>query len=202
MLGLLPPHGALLELELAHRFRCSQSTVRESLLRLQEEGLVIRVPHRGTHVAECLMDDMIELLRLRRDIECRSIVRVVQRYGRLTHTALTNLVEKMFDAAKEDDEYALSRLDCQFHMRIYEDAGLPSVRPVLYRCLVHNHRYKILNAERNQPLFVIAERHIPILDALNSGDVAKAVDALAHHITTIVDFGPSVLDTQPAQDRE
>lgn len=197
MLGLLLPHDSLLELELAHRFTSSQSTVREALLVLQEEGLVIRVPHRGTHVAECRLEDMIELLRLRHDIEIRGIVRVVERYGRLTHNALTRLVEQMIVAAKDGDEYGLSQLDSQFHMRVYEDADLPSVQPVLHRCLVHNHRYKILNSEPDRSLTYTAERHIPILEALESGDVTKAVEALSHHIQTIVDFGPNILGSQP-----
>lgn len=200
MLGLLPPHEALLELELAHRFTCSQSTVREALLVLQEEGLVIRVPHRGTHVAECRREDMIELLHLRHDIETRGIIRVAERYGRLTHNALTNLTEQMIVAAKKDDEYMLSQLDSKFHMRLYQDAGLPSIQPILHRCLVHNHRYKILNSAQDRSLVFTAERHIPILDALESGDANKAVEALSNHIQTIVDFGPKILGSQSTTD--
>jgi DNA-binding GntR family transcriptional regulator len=202
VLGHLQPRQALLEMELAHRFSSSQSTVREALLLLQEEGLIIRVPHRGTHVADCLKEDMVELTRLRHDIECRGIERVLQRYGRITHGALTDLVDQMLDAAKKDDEYALSQFDCKFHLRIYEDAGLPSVQPVLHRCLVHNHRYKILNSARKQLLIVTAERHIPILDALDSGDVVKAVKALSHHIATIVDIGPNIIPRKSIVDIE
>ncbi|MGF1624897.1 MAG: GntR family transcriptional regulator, partial [Alphaproteobacteria bacterium] len=39
VLGTLPPGTPLLELELAERFGCSQGTIREALLLLQEEGL-------------------------------------------------------------------------------------------------------------------------------------------------------------------
>src|SRR5690606_7516707 len=53
MLGQLKPRAVVLELELAQRFGVSQGTVREALLRLQEVGLVHRLPHRGTTVADC-----------------------------------------------------------------------------------------------------------------------------------------------------
>ncbi|MGA7278607.1 MAG: GntR family transcriptional regulator [Desulfocapsaceae bacterium] len=196
VLGHLPPRQALLEMELAHRFASSQSTVREALLLLQEEGLIIRVPHRGTHVADCLKEDMIELTRLRHDIECRGIKSVIQQYGRITQRSLKEIVEQMIDAAKKDDEYTLSQFDRKFHMRIYEDAGLPSVQPILHRCIVHNHRYKILNSEPRHSLIDTAERHIPILNALDSGDTVKAVKALSHHISTIIDIGgPKILPT-------
>ncbi|MGR3660158.1 MAG: GntR family transcriptional regulator [Paracoccaceae bacterium] len=200
ILGLLVPNESLLELELAQHFRVSQSTIREALLVLQEEGLVIRIAHRGTHVAECQIEDMVELLHLRHDIETRGIVRGIERYDRLTHRALTDLVSQMIDAAKDDDEYALSQLDCQFHMRIYEEAGLPSVQPVLRRCLVHNHRYKIQKSERSRSLLFTAERHIPILEALDSGDLSKAVAALSQHINTIVDLGPNILNPSEITD--
>lgn len=195
ILGLLVPNEALLELDLAHQFGASQSTIREALLVLQEEGLVIRVPHRGTHVAECNADDMVELLSLRHDIETRGILRGIQNYGRIAQRALTDLVDQMIDAAKADDEYALSQLDCQFHIRIYDEANLPSVQPMLRRCLVHNHRYKIQKSDRSRSLLFAAERHIPILEALESGSADKAVAALSHHINTIVDFGPSIVQT-------
>jgi len=194
ILGLLIPNESLRELDLAQHFKSSQSTVREALLVLQDEGLVNRIPHRGTHVSECLAEDMVELLHLRHDIETRGILRGIERYDRLTHRALTDLVDQMVAAARSEDEYALSQLDCQFHMRIYEDAGLTGVQPVLRRCIVHNHRYKILKSERGRSLLFAAERHIPILEALESGDVNKAVAALSHHINTIVDFGPHLLD--------
>ncbi|MFK7862407.1 MAG: GntR family transcriptional regulator [Granulosicoccus sp.] len=198
VLGLLPPEETLLELELAKRFECSQSTVRESLLALHEEGLVVRFPNRGTVVAECLRDDMIELIRLRHDIECRGIDRVINRYDRLTHRALSALVSQMVEAAHAADEYQLSLLDQQFHLRLYREANLPSVNPILHRCLIHNHRFKILNSERSSPLIVTAERHWPIVEALDSGDRQTAIDALSRHITTIVDFGPSILTSPTA----
>jgi len=163
VLGLLAPREVLLELELAERFGCSQSTVREALLALQEEGLVVRMSHRGTQVAECLRDDMIELIRLRHDIETRGIVKVIVRYDRLMHRALSGIVDQMIAAARADDEYGLSVLDRRFHLRIYEEAGLHSIEPMLLRCLIPNHRYMILNTTRQSSLLVTAERPIPCL---------------------------------------
>lgn len=193
VLGLQLPKESLLELELATRFDCSQSPVREALLRLQEEGLVERVANRGTLVADCSRDDMIELIHLRHDIECRGIKRVLERYSRVVYRDLVKLVEQMEQAAIDEDEYRLSVLDQQFHLRIYTEANLPSIIPMLKRCLVHNHRYKIINTDRQASLMVTAQRHEPIIDALESGDARSAIDALSLHVTTIVDIGPSIL---------
>ncbi|MEZ5670233.1 MAG: GntR family transcriptional regulator [Alphaproteobacteria bacterium] len=194
VLGLLKPGTPLLELELAQRFGCSQGTVREALLLLQEEGLVQRAAHRGTHVCDCTADDAGELVRLRHDIECRGVVRVLERYDPALRAALAGLIDDMRAAARADDEYLLSQHDRSFHLALHEAAGLPTVQPILQRCLIHNHRYKILNADGPRALAETAERHVAILEALDSGDPDRAAAALSHHITTIFDLGPHLFD--------
>lgn len=194
VLGALAPGTALLELELAERFGCSQGTVREALLLLQEEGLVVRVQHRGTHVSESRRDDALELLHLRHDIECRAVPRVLAAYDRTLRALLLDRIDAMRAAARADDEFLLSLHDRAFHLAIHEAAALPSVQPILQRCLIHNHRYKILSTPRTTPggrdLIETAERHVAIVQALDSGDTVQAGAALSHHIATIVDFGP------------
>jgi DNA-binding GntR family transcriptional regulator len=193
MLGNLPPRAAMLELDLANRFECSQSTVREALMFLETDGLVDRLPHRGTLVADSRSEDAHELILIRRDIECRGVVRVMNRFGPMLRKELEADLDGMRKAAKEGDEYGLSLHDRNFHLNLYDAADMPTVRPILRRCLIHNHRYKILNSEPNRGLLETAERHVAILDALAAGDEREAVKALSHHITTIVDFGPSIV---------
>ena len=193
VLGVLPPRAVLLELELASRFSCSQGTIREALLALRDEGLVNRQGRRGTVVANCPRDDQIELIRLRHDIETRGVARIVDGYGKLLHDELTTLIDDMRQAARDNDEYRLSVIDRAFHLRLYDEAGLPLVRPILRRCLVHNHRFKILQSDQRRDLMETANRHLPLTEALRAGDSAAAVQALSHHITTIVDLGPSIL---------
>ncbi|TYC51314.1 GntR family transcriptional regulator [Rhodobacterales bacterium] len=193
LLGELPPGEGILELRLANRFDCSQSTIREALMFLQTDGLVERLPHRGTFVAGSRGEDARELILIRHDIECRGVAKVLSRYGALLRRELEEEVEAMRRAAKTEDEYLLSLHDRSFHLRLFDAADLPSVRPILRRCLIHAHRYKILNSEPNRGLLETAERHFAIMDALNSGNEDEAVKALSHHITTIVDLGPNIL---------
>ncbi|MDD7973055.1 GntR family transcriptional regulator [Roseinatronobacter alkalisoli] len=192
VLGVLPPEQALTELDLAQRFRCSQGTVREALMQLNEEGLVKRMPNRGTHVAPCHADDARALLSLRRAVECDHLDRVVARADDRLRADLGDLLNAMRNAARDGDEYLLSVYDRAFHARLFDAADLPLVAPILTRCLIHNHRFKILNSRPNRALEETAERHVPILAALDARDVAKLRNLLAHHIATIVDFGPDL----------
>ncbi|TPF76817.1 GntR family transcriptional regulator [Brucella gallinifaecis] len=199
ILGILRPNSTLLELDLADHFGCSQSTVREALLQLQEQGLVERTPHRGTNVADCRIEDARVLLKIRRDIECSSIDRILKRYDTRVRQALVAEIEHMLRAAKDNDEYMLSMHDRQFHLTLFNTAQLPSVVPILTRCLIHNHRFKIMNSQPNRALLETAERHFPILESLDKGDPKALYSVLSHHIATIVDFGADFLANRDDQ---
>jgi GntR family transcriptional regulator, rspAB operon transcriptional repressor len=193
VLGMLAPRSTLLELDLANRFEVSQGTVREALLLLQEEGLVHRQAHRGTTVVDCRAEDAEELIRLRHDIECRGVQRAIARDGARLGDAMRVHLQAMQAAAEAGDEYLLSVHDRAFHNDLFARADLPPVQPVLARALVHAHRYKILHPEQNRDLKDTANRHLVIIEALDALDAPRAVAALSHHITTIVDFGPNIL---------
>lgn len=193
MLGDLPPLSPVLELDIAEQFQCSQSTVREALIALNHDGLVERIPHRGTIVADSRAEDACEMIKIRRDIETRSVSRILTRYGKLLHSELLGYVAGMKEAARDEDAYGLLLLDRAFHLRLYDAADLPSVRPILERCLIHNHRFKILNSRGAMDLVASAGRHEAIVAAFDEGDPQKIAAALGHHITTVVDFGPDIL---------
>ncbi|SDB24446.1 alpha/beta hydrolase fold domain-containing protein [Bauldia litoralis] len=192
MLGELPPGAALLELEIAARFACSQGSVREALLALQDEGLVIRQPHRGTRVSDCTAAEAQEMFRLRHSIETRALARALPNIDADLVEALRASVRAMEQAARDNDEYALSELDRAFHRRLLAAADLPALEPILHRCLVHNQRFKITRSGAARDLEKTAARHWTIVNAIESGDRDAAVTAIGHHVATIVDPGPEI----------
>ncbi|MEJ1156912.1 GntR family transcriptional regulator [Prosthecomicrobium sp. N25] len=198
MLGDLRPGTPLTELDLAARFGCSQGPVREALLALQQDGLVIRKGHRGTSVSDCTAEEAVEMFRLRQSIECRTVPRAIQRAGRAAAPGLAAdlaaLVDAMEALARAEDEYGLAEVDREFHRRILREADLPALDPILHRCLIHNHRFKISRSEAPRDLVATARRHLPIVEAVERRTPSAAVAALGHHIATIVDFGPAVFD--------
>ncbi|MEF9601088.1 GntR family transcriptional regulator [Paracoccus sp. PXZ] len=193
VLGTLAPGAALRELDLAQRFKCAQGTIREALMRLSEDGLVTRRARRDTHVAAANPDDAQELLRIRRDIECRAAIRVIESRDDSLLPDLETLMQSMRLAALQGDEYALMEHDRGFHLRLFEAAATPVVEPVLFRCLLHTQRFKILNSEpESRNLHDTADRHLSILESVAARDADGLTRALSHHIATIVDFGPEV----------
>ncbi|MGY5775209.1 GntR family transcriptional regulator [Rhizobium sp. LEGMi135b] len=65
----LPPSADLREQQLAQRFEVSKSPVRDALLRLEQDRLVIVIPRQGYRVAPISVEDAREMFGLRKVLE-------------------------------------------------------------------------------------------------------------------------------------
>jgi acetyl esterase/lipase/DNA-binding GntR family transcriptional regulator len=174
------------ELDVAAQMGCSQGTVREAMLRLQEDGLIVRQGYRGTVVTPVSDTEGPLFLSLRAQLETEALRRSVPRLTAAHIDALAALVRQMEHAADAGDEYALFELDQRFHVTLFQFAELPALVPVLMRCSLYNHRNKIALDVAPRSLAETAHRHWAIVAALKTGDVAEAERVLGHHIRSVV----------------
>ncbi len=191
ILNELKPGDTLTELGLARALGCSQGTVRESLLRLQADGLVIRSGHRGTTVTEIDLEAAAELLSLRRHLEARAAPRIAAHARQSDIVLLDRMQGDMDDAAAKGDEYQLLALDIDFHMALFRLARLPALEQILLRSILHTHRWKLWSPGNRRSLAATAGRHRPLLAAVVARDGAALARALEHHVDTIVDIAPA-----------
>jgi DNA-binding GntR family transcriptional regulator len=185
MLGELKPAEPLAEMQIAQQYQCSQGPVREALLRLQEEGLVNRMGYHGTVVSAVSAPEISEFLVLRKLVETRGIVRAIGNINDKEVEALVDLVDAMDAAATANDEFTLSEVDRAFHLDLFRFAHLDALEPVLQRCLLHVHRYKISLMPPIRTLEQTAEGHRPIVESLRNRDKAAAARAVSLHIDTV-----------------
>ncbi len=189
LLNELRPETALTELGVAQEMGCSQGTVREALLRLQEDGLVLREGHRGTTVTPLDADAATEMLALRRRLEMSGARRTAAAATPELIPRLEAIQEEMDAAARNHDAAAVIELDTAFHMAIFRESGLRALEQILLRLILHSHRQKLWEPRHSRPLAETAARHRPILAALRQGGEPLAA-ALAHHIDSIVEIAP------------
>jgi DNA-binding GntR family transcriptional regulator len=181
------PGTVLTELGLATELACSQAAVREALLRLEGEGLVVRSGRQGTAVADLDSDTAAEILHLRRQMEVRAARRSVRRVGAGDLAALNRAFAAMQAAAARGDAWAVIEHDMAFHLALFGAAGLAALEPILFRCMLHTHRFKLWAPWHRRPLAETAERHRPILAALEAGDAAALTRELGFHLDTMVE---------------
>lgn len=186
MLNELTPSSVLTELNLAREFGCSQGTIREALLRLQEDGLVTRAGRRGTTVTRLHPEEAEEILALRRRIEVRAAPRAAERATQSALAELAAIAAEMDAAARSQDEHRLIEADMEFHLAIFRLADLEALEQILTRCTLHSHRSKLWAPGHRRPLIETARRHEILLDRLSAGDGRGLAAAMGVHIDTIV----------------
>jgi len=185
----LPPGALLTELGLAAELGCSQATVREALLRLDGEGLVLRAGRQGTTVTDLDADTAAEILDLRRRIELRGARRTARRVVSGDIAALRRIQAAMEQLAAAGDAWAVLERDMDLHLALFRLSGLHAMVPILARCMLHTHRFRLWAPWHQRPLGETARRHRPMLDALASGDGAALARELGQHLDTIVERG-------------
>lgn len=199
VLNELRPGMVLTELGLAHELGCSQATVREALLRLQEDGLVLRAGRRGTTVTPLDPEEAAEILALRRRIEVRAAARAARAADGAAIERGRALLERMRAAALAGDDWALIEADTAFHLAIFRLAGLRALEQILTRCILHSHRQKLWEPRHRRPLLATAERHVVLHELLAARDGEGLARALGRHIDTIVEVDEQADRARPSR---
>lgn len=201
LLGDLKPGKAIGEQAIAARMGCSQGTVREGLLRLQEDGLVQRRGYRGTFVSETTIEEAAEMAAIRIQLEAAAIRRAAESHGETERQRLIDILERMEEAGKNGDSYALSELDRMFHLTLFEASGMPILEPVLSRCALHMHRYTFANNPQKSGTSPM-KAHQSILDALDSRQGDRAAEAVTAHIEAVLErWSPELLKSVRKRNR-
>jgi len=189
---------AITELDLAAAMGCSQGTVREALLRLQEEGLVVRQGYRGSVVSPLSAREAQAFLQMRAQLESQALAHSLPVLQPAHLDSLSALVRQMEERARAGDEYGLFELDQAFHTSLFRIADMPALVPVLVRCSLYNHRNKISLANAPRTLMETATRHWAVVRALERGEIAEAQRVLRHHIQSVAGSEPDAPVAVPA----
>jgi DNA-binding GntR family transcriptional regulator len=180
----------------------SHIPIREALQRLEAEGLVTRLPNKGTHVAALNNSDALDLIDLRAQLEpmvaTRALARRTANHVTVARRALARL--QKLDNKHKVPEFA------EAHQEYHRSLLQPGLTPVYERHLTMI--WQGLNRHMRYfytiPEFSLAgsEQHEQMLALWTSGNPAF-VTALSHHIATARSAIALVCDAQrgerPAQ---
>ncbi|MFQ1002921.1 GntR family transcriptional regulator [Modestobacter sp. SSW1-42] len=115
--GDLPPGTRLSEEQLVEVLHVSRNTLRESFRLLTHEGLLVHRLHRGVFVPELDEDDLVDLYRARRAIEC-DVVRRLEGLDAVRLRPLHDAVAAAEDAARRGDWPAVGTANMRFHLAL------------------------------------------------------------------------------------
>ncbi|POF32269.1 GntR family transcriptional regulator [Roseibium marinum] len=181
--GEMTSHSPITEQSLAQDYSCSQSTIREALMQLQQYGLVIRRGYQGTYVTDPSLLEARLLLKLRIDIEATGVAEAVKRVTPGQVAELRNLDRQFEECRLRRDVFGGAELDRCLHLKLFRIAQMPILEPMLVRTTMILQRVMLSTprpeAAWKQPSVT---RHRAIFDALEAQDVHQTIDALKAHI--------------------
>ena len=141
--GKLRPRERIIEDDLARQLGVSRGTVRESLLRLERDGLTVTTSRRGTYIRDLSHEETKVVFKMRGKLEGLSVRYMREAMAPETEAVLKKALRKMQKAATANDDELFHYADMEIHHTIWKLSG----QPLLIRTL---------NSVMNPFIFIIA----------------------------------------------
>jgi len=178
--GELTPGSRLIELKIAAEFSTSQAPVREALRELEAMGVVETLPNKGARVRTITNQELSELYDVRAQLESYAAQLTAER-GVPVKSKLQEAVRAMKRAARESDSSAFAHHNSRFHRIILESSGNKVLLEVWETLNVQTRTITNVTRSRRN-LTELAESHLPIIDAITSGNPDKANKVAKQHV--------------------
>lgn len=186
MRGTIPPGVRINIDDVARQLSVSPTPVRESLARLESEGLVDRQPRRGYRATELLeREDVVDLYELRLLLEPHAAERAVEGGNAALLDAMAAEVEHgltLADSTGAVPPAELSAHDERFHDLVFQAAGNEMIRQSYARMHCHLHIFRLAYSDTYDNHTIM--EHGDILAALRAGKAAAAGLAMRKHLTS------------------
>jgi DNA-binding GntR family transcriptional regulator len=190
--GRYRPGDHLGEVELASTLGVSRGTVREALRHLQQEGLVTAGNRGMLRVSSVSAREVRELFRVRAALEGLAVAEIIASPARAEAVGrLREALVRLGDLDGQDFTTSLEA-DLGFHLELCRLTG-NSMLVDTWRHLEGRIRVTIMNGEHRRPTTMMSrDRHAPIVDAIEAGDLAAATAVVEHHMAAAADqYAPS-----------
>src|SRR5229473_308343 len=152
--GELRPRERVIEEDIASRLQCSRGPVREALLRLERDGLVVTIPRRGTFIHDISGESIDVVFRIRGKLEGLCVRYMREEMDPKDERVLRERLSKMKEAAMNADDEQFLQSDMKLHQTIWKLAKKEQL-------------YRTLNQVMNPFIFMMARAfssRIPIME--------------------------------------
>jgi len=185
--GEYAPNQRLIEADLSAAFSASRATVRTALLELAGEGLVERLPNRGSRVRAISVEEAIEILEVRIGVEGLCAAKTAASISDDDAAGLERLRARMIDSVAEGDLVEYSRLNLSLDNRIRELSHHATASEVLARLHAQSVRHQFRLSSRPQRAKVSVLEHAAIIDAVVARDPDAAEQAVRSHLLSVIE---------------
>ena len=183
---------SIAEIKIAKWLNVSQATVREALVLLEQNGLVVRQKNRKTQINRLTPEEIRDRISMRLALEPLAAVKASEVMSKENLERLGQLAE-MMPPSDEGNKLSSTLADLEFHRYLWEITG----SPILARTL----------EQLTMPLFAFVEpdrpetksSHMLLIEALRDGDHELISHTIRNHIVEAYRSYLPALNSQAAK---
>ena len=179
--GKIAPGTRLREETLAEEFSVSRTPIREALIALSANGLVVVEPNRGSTVLQLTASDVAEVYHLRALLESESAALAARRSTRETAELLAKACDRMAElhAAPASEQLAA---DTFFHYTIAEASGSPRLHALVRQVSAIPEAYRSSLPYTSGDMTEAERQHRAIAAAIGAHSQAEARELMRSHV--------------------
>lgn len=182
----LEPGRMLTEKSVSEEMAVSRTPVREAFIRLEQDGLLVVRPQRGTYVSPIILGRIAEARLVRGAVEMKIMPRLLDSVTPARRDAMElNLREQEFHLAQfglSHSAMAMFRLDNEFHRMQFAWVGMERVWDMIQQFSCHLNRVRILYLLAKEEWESLIVQHRAIFAAIVAGDPDAALEKLDSHL--------------------
>ncbi len=175
--GKYPPGMTLNEKKLCEELGVSRTPLREAFSRLEQEGLVESIPHKGAVVLGITLTDIDDIYTIKLELEGLAAKLAAERITPEELTELEEIINMTEFYISKGNVDKVVELDSRFHDIICKAGKNRALRNMMsnYHKFVKLARYKSLTKPDRIPQMLIEHRNIMNAIAAGDSDLAKAL---------------------------
>lgn len=176
------PGSYLNEARLSDDLEIGRTPIHHAVRRLTHEGLIEMIPRKGLIVKPISLQEVGEIIDLRLVNEVYCAGQASEKMNAQASAELEAILKEAEGFADQGDIQSQMMLDRKFHDRIAQTAGNQVLAEVLRNLHERSMRIWFVSLNNETHADRVRSDHWTILDALKSGDRAKAEEAMRDHV--------------------
>jgi DNA-binding GntR family transcriptional regulator len=177
--GELEPNTKLNEQQLAERFGTSRGPIRDVLIKLTKEGLLVSKDNVGSSVSSPLTPELQKLsIEIRRKIEEHAVKQLENNISEADLARMDAIIDKMQEHFDKEEFTELTKTDIEFHKYFVGLAGGEDLTNLWYPVVLRMR----MNYQRIRNSQTLVDEHRHIVDALRKNDLKLAISSIRKNI--------------------
>jgi DNA-binding GntR family transcriptional regulator len=175
--GDLNPGDRIVESRVAKRLGVGQPTVREALVTLEHQGLVVRKTNQGCIVTTLTRDEISQILKIRGELEIMAVELAVENATEADIDELLEITGDMRAAAEEKNITAFFTHDFRFHDKLWKASGNTFLPRLLAQLMLPLLAFLFIRNLRNHSHIDMnksSDAHLEIVNVIRSRDKDEA----------------------------